>query len=201
MILKVRADGVRSRSLFVISLATLLFALQGFATQCRETLIQTEVKNLAVSTLASEVADFQISENHVRLVLKEGDWAGKSHKEFLNGNGSLDGRVGNAYLLKELLQQLATLPETHRILSQPQGYIEIDMSSVNRISSEVLGSLLMLHRHLSLTYNRSNTVVVEDAHVGNKLRLTGVQRDVYSFIQMSAMDRVLTIDLSQTNSH
>lgn len=183
----------------LLALLVTLQAVPAIASKCQQALNQREVAEILRTTSLSELAEVSIGENRVRLILREGNWSQKTEPVKSPTKSSTDGRVENAFQLKTLLQEQSGLPEFQKALAQPNGHVEIDLSAVKRISSDVLGTLLMFQKYLLISYPRPQNMPFVEGQSVERLRLTGVQPDVYSFLQMAAMDKVLSISLAPRN--
>ena len=180
----------------LFTLATLTVSIAE-ASLCIDSLNREMEPESVFSSGATPVAQVQWLDYKVQIVLEQGNWSQKDKISKAEGsNGLLEGRVENAYRLRASLQELAKTPQFQQILGRPEGFVEIDFSAVDRISPEVLGTLLGFRKFLLMSYPIQTRGLGEENSTTERIRLVSVRPDVLSFLQMSAMDKVLSISVA-----
>lgn len=176
---------------FVLVMSPL--SLLAKVSKCLEVINQQEAYEANILS-ESDIATISLNRSGVLIALKQGNWAEPEPPGAgANSNTSSKPRVENAHSLREQFIVLLDNAEFRNVLSQPDGYVEIDLSAVNRISTDLVGTFLTIKKQLKLIDTRNTNFSAKEDQNLERLRFTGVQPDVYSLIEMMRMHGVLGI--------
>lgn len=179
----------------VVLLSVVIFGLSSHANspQCLTSLNDSSASRSLSQLNTSDLVDFELHDSLLRVIVKPGEWYIKSTLAASEetANGAIN-KNAPPYRLTNLLRSVLQTAEFTQLTKDPSARIELDLSAVEKISTEMGGALFMFNKQIAIRFPRpqSNDGAT---NIGNRLFITGVNPAVLSYLRISGLIKILEL--------